>query len=147
MGTVLASSNNSENNTGPARKIVVFEKWFVNSLAKDKLIKKSGGVKIKNLDLIDGMAVYLPNKAEEKALANQYGVLRIDDDVVVEALAKPETAGKTPAPQPVEQLPWGINRIDADLAWGATTGNPIKVAVIDTGIDLTHLDLAANIKG
>src|SRR3989338_2856788 len=41
MGTVLASSNNSENNNGPARKIVVFEKWFVNSLAKDKLIKKS----------------------------------------------------------------------------------------------------------
>lgn len=124
-----------------ARKIVVFEQRFVNEPARDELIERAGGIKIKNLDLIGGMAVYLPSKAAEKALANQSGVLRIDDDVIVEALAKPQSS------QPTETIPWGIDRIDADLAWAATTGDPVRVAVIDTGIDLTHPDLASNIIG
>ncbi len=66
---------------------------------------------------------------------------------------------------PVEQLPndsdfsqlWGLNNtgqtggtadadIDAPEAWDITTGDSLAVvAVIDTGVDYTHPDLAANI--
>jgi len=48
----------------------------------------------------------------------------------------------TPPPQ---QRPWGINRVGGGL--GTNTGSGIKVAVIDTGLDLDHEDLAANIQG
>jgi thermitase len=37
--------------------------------------------------------------------------------------------------------------IDAPEAWAVATGNSIRVAVIDTGIDYTHPDLAANFAG
>ena len=51
-----------------------------------------------------------------------------------------------PAPsQPVQQLPWGVDRVDADLALGNGAG--VKVCVVDTGIDKDHLDLQANIVG
>jgi len=122
------------------RKIVVFQPWFVNESAKDELISRFGGAEIKNLDLIGGMAVYLPPKAEE-ALSKRTEVLRIDDDVIIEALRKPAPV------QPAETLPWGVDRIDAEKVWGITTGDPIKVAIVDTGIDLTHPDLKDNIKG
>jgi subtilisin family serine protease len=41
---------------------------------------------------------------------------------------------------------WGLNQIGAPAAWNTTTGSSnVIVAVIDTGIDHTHPDLAANI--
>lgn len=40
---------------------------------------------------------------------------------------------------------WGPQRIEADYAWNTTVGNSsVLVATIDTGIDWTHPDIAAN---
>jgi thermitase len=42
-------------------------------------------------------------------------------------------------------LQWGPQKIEADWAWNTTTGvSSVLVAVIDTGIDYTHPDLADN---
>jgi len=42
-------------------------------------------------------------------------------------------------------LQWGPQKIEADYAWDTTIGDPsVLVAVIDTGIDYDHPDLAAN---
>ncbi len=41
---------------------------------------------------------------------------------------------------------WGLSQINASAAWNITTGShKVIIAVIDSGIDLTHLDLKANI--
>lgn len=139
-GTTVADSERSEL---PERKIVVFEEHELNEAAKEELIAKFGGVKIKDLDLIKGKSVLLPPHAE-KALARQKGVKRIDDDIIVEALGKKTDSNGT---QPPQILPWGIDRIDAEKAWTITNADNIKVAIIDTGIELFHPDLKDNIKG
>lgn len=123
------------------RKIVVFQENFVNEPAQIGLLRGVGTVIIKRLPLINGMSVYLPPQAE-RALKGRPEILRIDDDLVINAIVKPQ-----PPPQPAQELPWGVDRIDADLAWATTKGLAIKVAILDTGIDLDHLDLQANIKG
>lgn len=126
------------------RKIVVFEEHTLNEASKDELITRFGGVKVKDLDLIEGKSVLLHSKAE-KALARQKGVKRIDDDVIVEALGKKSDGSGIV--QPSQVLPWGINRIDAEQAWTTTNADTVKVGIIDTGIDLSHPDLKNNIKG
>jgi thermitase len=46
---------------------------------------------------------------------------------------------------PYWSLQWGPQKIEADYAWDTTLGDPsVLVAVIDTGIDYTHPDLATN---
>ena len=125
------------------RKIVVFKKGFDKEADQDALLKKHGAVKIKHLKLINGTAVHLPSK-EEKALREKGEILRIDEDIVIHATGdKAKKKPKNP-----QELTWGIDRIDADLAWEEeNTGSGIRVAILDTGIDLEHPDLMDNIKG
>ncbi|MBC7541472.1 MAG: peptidase S8 [Candidatus Sericytochromatia bacterium] len=42
---------------------------------------------------------------------------------------------------------WGMDKVKATSAWDQLTGeqNPVTVAIIDTGIDLTHPDLSAHL--
>ena len=53
-----------------------------------------------------------------------------------------------PTPTPISErqpIPWGVARIEADKAWSTSTGDGVKVAVLDTGIDINHPDLDDNL--
>jgi subtilisin family serine protease len=130
------------------RKIVVF-KTALNDAVKDEIIARAGGAKLKNLDLVRAKAVWVPSRAAAARLAAHPAVLRVDDDVVVEALERGGALAKAAgATQPAQILPWGIDRIDAELVWpGGNTADPVKVGIIDTGISNKHPDLLANVKG
>jgi len=129
------------------RKIVVFQVGL-NDAAKDEIISHVGGAKLKNLDLIGAKAVWLPDRASAAKLAAYPGVVRVDDDVVVKALIRGGISAKPVPSQPAEVLPWGVDRVDAELVWpSGNTADPIKVGIIDTGISNTHPDLLANVKG
>ncbi len=39
---------------------------------------------------------------------------------------------------------WHINKISANLSWDTGNGNGVVIAILDTGINTTHPDLAAN---
>lgn len=73
------------------------------------------------------------------ALLNDPRVASVSEDFAVSMDAR---SSATP---PSQKLPTGVNRINAENK--GTNGAGVEVAVIDTGIDLTHPDLKANILG
>lgn len=152
-GTALISRADSE--SGSARRKIVVFKSGVHENEKATVIEHSRGLKEKDLDFINAKAVSLPDNDSEKEIKNNPNVLRIEDDVIVEALDKESKEEKSfdnnrraQTNSPAQVLPWGIDRIDAELVWpSGNTADPVKVAVVDTGISKDHPDLKANIKG
>lgn len=133
------------------RKIVVFDKTL-NEAAKNKLLSVHGAVKIKDLSLINASVVVLPPQVSDTALEQRPGILRVDDDVIVQALdeetEKESLKDSRAKIQAAQILPWGIDKIDAELVWpSGNLADPIKLAIIDTGISKYHPDLQTNIKG
>ncbi|WP_345986758.1 S8 family peptidase [Sulfurimonas sp. HSL-1656] len=126
------------------QKIVVFTPEFSNPVQQAALLRDLGVIPVKPLRIVNGFAVSLPDAAFNALLdIDNQNILRIDDDIVLNGAAKPVD----PLPQPAQELTWGVDRIEADLAWPETNGTMINVAVLDTGADLDHPDLTDNIKG
>ena len=46
-----------------------------------------------------------------------------------------------------QEITWGVNRVHAPAAWDVTEGAGVKVAIIDTGIDLNQPDLNGKVDG
>lgn len=73
-----------------------------------------------------------PQQADE--LAKNPQVKYMEKDAEAHALA--------------QTVPWGIPRVQGTNAHAAGyTGNGVKVAILDTGIDSSHPDLSLNVKG
>lgn len=133
--SLIASVGAAASGPPGVRGIVVFDS-AVNEAARQGLLRHFGAEELIELPIINGKAVLLPDVGAIGALARMPGVIRVEEDVIVTALK-----GKPVPSQPTETLPWGVDRIDADVAWAGSTGTRVKVAIIDTGIDTTHPDL------
>lgn len=118
------------------RKIVVYKE----SLADDAKVNICGqyGQFVKNLNIVNASVVIVADDVQLQALKDNPAVLRVDDDAVFQAVGKPQPA---PTVVPAQTIPWGISRMKANQAWTYSRGTNVKVAVIDTGISLTHPDL------
>lgn len=125
------------------RKIVMFHQG--NSLPDcHAILQKKGGRIVRELPLVHALVARLPegSKVIEELSLNP-GIRLIEDDFPVRTVALPATRIK----QDQQTVPWGVERIGAPQAWQAATGKRVKVAVLDTGLDAGHPDLAANVRG
>lgn len=121
-----------------SRRIVVFKKGGTSAFRMNA-VKALGAVPTKDLRLIDAVAVVLPRTraaAFDSGIPNNPDILRVDEDIVQDWLN-----GAAKDDEKEQRTPWGVDRVRAREAWGASRGSGVKVAVVDTGIDTRHPDL------
>ncbi|UPT73290.1 MAG: S8 family peptidase [Elusimicrobiota bacterium] len=157
------------------RRIVVFQP-SVAKAQRVALAQAAGGRVVRELPLINAVVVELGQlSVAEGRLRALAEVKRVDPDPKINWLqaadargvdfAAPSAAGilkniealkaraKQEAPSepepsaPGQETPWGIKRVQAPAAWATTRGQGVKLAVIDTGIDMTHPELSGILKG
>src|SRR3989338_5788984 len=112
----------------PERVIVTFD-HAINEDARIAL-EDMGGRILKELPLVNGAVVLLPNEADASDIGTLAGVRSIEKDALVFALKPPEGCTQWPdckngggdggSTQPAEVLEWGVDRIDADLSLSAS---------------------------
>lgn len=87
----------------------------------------------------------LCDPAGDRILAAHPAVSRVEDDIEVTLAAS--SFGLRHAQVTPGVLPDGIRAIRARSAWSISQGEGVGVAIFDTGVDLFHPDLAANVAG
>ncbi len=92
------------------------------------IVEQVGGIVHQAFILVPVVSAWVPEEALA-ALTSRPDVAYVEDDPVMYAFE--------------QSTPWGVGRIHADLVWpGGNTGAGVDVAIIDTGIDSRHPDLA-----
>ncbi len=86
---------------------------------------------VRDFDSLDIVTAKMPAKAAQ-GLQNNPNIRYVEQNGTVHAHA--------------QTLPWGIDRVDADVAHSnGDTGSGADIAILDTGIDSDHPDLEANL--
>ncbi len=107
------------------------------------LNKSLGSRVIKRIDRLRLYRVRIKDGTTEEEAIERYQSSDLVDRVERHALRYAQST--TPNDRYFSDL-WGLKKIKAREAWDITTGSSdIIIAVIDTGVDYTHPDLASNI--
>ena len=111
--------------------------------------------RVESFESVNGFAAHL-TAAEAAELRMSPEVLFIEPDFERHAIGfevrqgGPVAGGESleiASAASTQQIPYGINMVNAPKLWSMARGRAIRVAVIDTGVEYTHPDLAALYKG
>ena len=94
----------------------------------------------------DGRPVVTVQEATDKATATELveKAQNADNAVSVEMDAPVHALGVPSGSDPFRAQQWDLAKMNVPAAWQKSTGEGVTVAVIDTGVDASHPDLAAN---
>jgi subtilisin family serine protease len=106
---------------------------------------------VREFESIDGFAVDLTD-AEAAEMRKSAGVRYVSRTIEIHAVgnvAPPHLAPHADASpmQLAQTIPPNIDLVHARDVWPLTRGGNVNIAIIDTGVDFAHADLAANIAG
>ena len=121
-------------------RVLLQTKAGLSDAELDKILKAHNGKAIGHIRQINLHIIEVPPQAEEavaRALAHNPNIKFAELDLLVEAGQIPNDPGYTNA--------WHLPKIQAPTAWDSSQGAGVTVAILDSGVDATHPDLAGQL--
>ena len=140
LASPVSADDGKSGNTSPERLLVKF-KPGIDANAMAEVHQKAGG---KFEAVIPGIGVQVVTVPHGQGAA-KLSAYRMQKEV---SYAEPDGLAQTvDAPNdPYLGSQWGLTKVQAPQAWDITKGSPdVNIAILDTGIDLEHPDLATKI--
>ena len=137
-----APSNNQVSVSDSSSEQILVKFKPGTSLSKAaELHRRLGGQVKESIPGIGVQVIKVPKgqaMAKAKAYYSDSEVAYAEPDFMAEVMGTPNDASFG--------LQWGLTKTQAPQAWDVTTGSPsINIAILDTGVDLDHPDLASKI--
>ena len=122
-------------------RLLVRPKAGISNAQLDRILAVHGGKRAKHLEAINVHIIELP------ATANEMAVLKSLHSNPHIAFAEPDAvlAPSLVVNDPYFTQEWHLAQISAPAAWDSRTGTGITIAILDSGVDLTHPDLSAQL--
>ncbi|UJF33637.1 S8 family peptidase [Paenibacillus hexagrammi] len=100
---------------------------------------------VRDLAIIQAFSCVLPSASVLKQFP-QVKEIEEDTRITVHQVASKRTTGRRSNISMGSQvIPWGVDQVGAPDVWSRSTGQRIRIGVIDTGIDYNHPDLRNSI--
>ncbi|MET3985897.1 S8 family serine peptidase [Streptomyces sp. PvR034] len=157
------SAAGSATATGPELSYVVNLTTYASAKEAKKAVERAGGTVVTAYEQIGVVIAHSSNPDFAKTLRTQRGLVvsvgatrtaplkavQTDEEGTTQKLSAADAAKAAaqaaPGEEPLEPNQWDLRAIKADQAHKINDGSPdVTVGVIDTGVDDTHPDLAAN---
>lgn len=108
------------------------------------LINWMGAQDVRTLPNVNGLICTLPSDITDQEILSTGGVVAVEENFKVSLVPWAPINFKTYSEQ---VIPWGVHYIGSDVCWQETRGQGVKIAVIDSGIDINHPNLRKNFRG
>jgi len=111
-----------------------------------QLLKNFGAEDLEPLPLVNGIICTLPVAGLEK-MDDCSDSMIIEDDLPVQIKPLYTDSRFVLIGEFRQTIPWGVFRTGAHRVWEKACGKGVKVAILDTGIDVNHPELAPSYRG